>query len=84
MTHLNNPDPEARKEAARLLGSIKSEAKAAAARINGAKSQGRKPTKPLRELRCTCGAPAGSLEHKGHCPAYHAIRNRRLKGLPLE
>jgi len=82
MSQMNNPDPDARKEAARLLGSIRSEKKAEAARRNGALSNGRRPLKPLSEVRCTCGA-GDSLEHKGTCPRYKRIFYRRQKGLPL-
>ena len=50
-------DVEARREAARLMGSVRSEAKRAASRANGRKAPpgpGRR-ARPLSEFACTCG-----------------------------
>jgi len=67
-------------EAARAMGSVKSEQKAAAARENGKK--GGAPLKPLETIPCTCGGQG--LEHKTTCPRGIRIRVRQKKGLPLE
>jgi hypothetical protein len=66
-------------EAARALGSVKSERKASAARENGKKGGGQ--FKPLETIPCTCGGEG--LEHKSTCPRGARIRVRRRKGLPL-
>ena len=66
-------------EAARALGSIRTEKKAAAARANGKKGGGQ--LKPLDEIPCTCGGQG--LEHKTTCPRGIRIRVRQKKGLPL-
>jgi hypothetical protein len=66
-------------EAARALGSIKTEKKAAASRENGKK--GGTKIRPLESFTCTCGGEG--LEHKSTCPRGVRIRVRRKKGLPL-
>ncbi len=73
-------------EAARLLGSIRTEKKSQAARENLAKVRytgGRRP-KPLSELACTCEAGESLEGHKSHCPRGRAIKRRRAKGESLE
>ena len=68
-------------EAARALGRIRTEKKAAAARENGRKYGGR-PLKALSEIPCDCGAGEG-LEHKSTCPRGRTIRRRHRLGQPL-
>jgi hypothetical protein len=70
-------DPSA---AARALGSVKTEKKAAASRENGKKGGGQ--IKPLEKIACNCGAEG--LEHRSTCPRGRAIRYRRKKGLPMK
>jgi hypothetical protein len=85
---------DARREAARLMGSIKTEKKAAAARANGfkpghpsyVKNPGAK-MKPLYSLVCNCGAGdtpevshEGSAGHKWSCPRAQAIKRRIKEG----
>jgi len=83
-------DPDARREAARLMGSARTPAKAEAAKRN-ANSPGRKanpggrPLKPLLEIPCTCrdGDPAvvaGLEGHKTYCLRGQAIRRRQKAG----
>ena len=70
-------------EAARQLGSIRTERKAASSRENG--KLGGRPrgtVKPLAEIECNCGGEG--LNHKAGCPRGRAIRYRQAKGLPLE
>lgn len=79
---LRNADAGARSEAARLMGSVSTEAKAAAARANGAKAPagpGRNP-KPLADYVCTCGAGNAIDGHKTTCPRGQAIRRRMKAG----
>jgi hypothetical protein len=66
-------------EAARAMGSVKSERKAAASRENGKKGGGQ--IKPLEKIACNCGGEG--LEHKSTCPRGRVIRYRRKKGLAL-
>ena len=66
-------------EAARTLGSIRTERKAVASRENGKKGGGQ--IKPLESLPCSCGGEG--LEHRSTCRRGVAIRYRRKKGLPL-
>lgn len=70
---------EQKREYARMLGSIKTEKKAAASRENGKKGGGK--IKPLAAIPCTCGGEG--LEHRSTCPRGIRIRVRRKKGLPL-
>ncbi len=79
-------DGAARSEAARLMGSVKSEKKAAAARANAQKTY--KPMKALAEIPCICETPAGDIglppfRHKSTCLRGRAIKYRTAKGLPL-
>jgi len=67
-------------EAARALGSIKTERKAAQARENGKK--GGRPLVSLEAIPCTCGGHG--LDHKSTCRRGVVIRYRRRKGLPIE
>lgn len=66
-------------EAARALGSIKTEKKAASSRENGKKGGGQ--LKPLETIPCTCGGQG--MEHKATCPRGVRIRVRQKRGLPL-
>jgi hypothetical protein len=67
-------------EAARALGQIKTEKKAAASRENGKKSAG-PPLKSLDSIPCNCGGEG--LEHKSTCPRGRRIQARRRAGLPI-
>ncbi len=69
-------------DAARRLGQVRTEAKAAASRKNG-KAGGRPvgSVKPLSEIACTCGRE--SAPHQSGCAVSRAIRYRKTKGLPL-
>jgi hypothetical protein len=78
-------------EAAKIMGSVRSERKTEAARERykarvekyGPMQGGRKP-QPLSAIECTCKA-GNSLEgHKSYCPRGKAIKRRQDKGLPLE
>jgi hypothetical protein len=71
---------EARREAARLMGASRSEAKARAVRENGKLGGGQ--FKRLAEIPCICGG-GDSLEHKSTCPRGRTIRRRRKLGQPL-
>ena len=76
----------ARSAAARLMGSIRSEKKTAAARANAQKTY--KPMKALADIACLCGSPAGDVglppfKHKSTCLRGRAIKYRTAKGLPL-
>lgn len=66
-------------EAARALGSIRTEKKAASSRENGKK--GGRPFLPLEAIPCNCGGEG--LNHKSTCQRGKAIRYRQRKGLPL-
>jgi hypothetical protein len=69
-------------EAARIMGSIKSERKAKAARKN-AERAGR-PAKPLAEFHCNCGAGDTAFTgHKSLCPRGRKIRRLQEQGKPL-
>lgn len=76
-------DGEERREAARLMGRVSSEAKAAAARENGllSRSEGRPPA-PLTDYECTCGGGDTMTPeaHKTTCPRGRAIRRRAKAG----
>ncbi len=63
-------------EAASILGQIKTEKKAAASRANGAKSNGRRPLRPLEEFDCICGE--NPTKHKARCPLWTAMVRRGL------
>lgn len=87
---MNKPDSKAStplrnvvatSEAARMLGSIRTEAKAAASRANGRKASpgpGRTP-RPLSEYGCTCGAEDDAY-HRATCPRGAAYRRRQKAG----
>ncbi len=66
-------------DAARMMGRVKSEKKAAQARENGKRGGG--PMKRLADIPCTCGGEG--LEHKSTCRRGVAVRYRTKKGLPL-
>lgn len=79
---------EARKEAARLMGSIKTERKAASSRANGFKqgnpgSPGRS-RKPLSEIPCSCTAGDALEGHKWDCMKGQAIKRRTKQGRDLQ
>lgn len=78
--HLRSDNTDARREAARMLGMVKSDRKAEASRENGKK--GGKECKRLADIACTCGN-GDSLEHPTTCPRGRVIRYRTKKGLPL-
>jgi hypothetical protein len=63
------------REAMAIIGRRKTEAKAAAARANGAAT--RFAEKPLADLPCNCGATEDSA-HRATCPRGRAYR-RRMK-----
>lgn len=77
---------DVRKEAARLMGSIKTEKKAAAARANGFKpghpghQGGGRKVKPLTELVCSCDAGEATEGHRWDCPRGQAIKRRIKEG----
>lgn len=78
---------EARREAARLMGSIKTEKKARASRANGFKpgnpgSPGR-ARKRLTEIPCSCGAGEALEGHKWDCMRGQAIKRRTKQGRDL-
>jgi hypothetical protein len=74
--------PEARKEAARLMGSARTPAKTEAAKrnapINGLK--GGRPQKPLAEIPCRCEAGDALEGHRWNCPRGQAIKRRQKAG----
>ncbi len=78
---LRAPDPEAASNAGRMLGSMSSERKAAAARQNLTKRKtfGGPPPKDPLTLKCTCGAGT-ALEigegHKTTCPRGRLLYQR--------
>jgi hypothetical protein len=78
---LQGGDSEARRVAARLMGSASTERKRAAAAVNGAKvkNPGRKP-KPLSEFVCTCGRGDELEGHPTTCPRGLNIYRRRKAG----
>lgn len=84
------PVPEAavRSEAARLLGSIRTEKKIAATAEVGRRYGNRdgRPRKSLSEVECTCtaGPDAPHESHKSYCLRGQAVKRRQAKGLPLE
>jgi hypothetical protein len=78
----SNLDPS---DAARRLGSIKSEKKAQSSRDNilAAKAAGKmggKPPKPLNEITCTCGRGETLEGHPTTCPRGRAIRRWQKAG----
>ena len=77
---LHGGDPEEGREATRLLGRARTEAKARAAREN-IRLAPKKPFKRLEDIPCTCGGQG--LEHKSTCPRGRTIRRRRKLGQPL-
>src|SRR5690242_11545756 len=80
-------DREVRRAAARLLGSVKNEKRAAASRRNGVlggplgRLLGGKKPRPLGTIPCTCGG-ATRPEHLSRCPRGMAIRRRIKNGWP--
>ena len=73
---------EARREAARLMGSVTSELKAQRARENGRKAPpgpGRSQL-PLSEITCTCEAGEALEGHRWNCPRGQAIKRRKKAG----
>jgi hypothetical protein len=73
-------DKKALSEAARLMGSSRSEKKTAAVQQNG--QLGGRPLKSLSEYKCTCGSTDGN--HKFRCAYGRAYKYRQEKNLPLE
>lgn len=82
---LHGADVDARRQAASLMGSVRSERKAAAARRNAQKTY--KPMKALADIVCGCAPPDGlglpPFKHKSTCLRGRAIKYRQGKGLPL-
>lgn len=73
---------EIRREAARLMGSVKSDAKKAASKVWGpinGKAGGR-PLVPLESIRCTCAAGNEREGHHWSCPRGQAIKRRSKAG----
>ena len=80
---MHGDDPEARKRAAAVLGGARTEAKARAARENGAKNPGGRAPMPLSSFPCTCGRGDSLDGHPTTCPRGVTIWRRRRKGIPL-
>ena len=81
---LHGANADARSAAARLMGSVRSEKKAAAAKANAQKTY--HPMKALADIVCGCNAPGDGLppfQHKSICLRGRAIKYRTAKGLPL-
>ena len=79
---LRGGDAEARRQAARVMGSARTEAKAAAVRQNGRKAPpgpGRRP-RPLSSYDCTCGRGESLEGHPTTCPRGLVIWRRRKAG----
>ncbi len=82
---MRTADPDARREAARLMGSARTPAKAEAAKRN-ANGPGRKanpggrPLLPLSEFACICGRGDALEGHPTTCPRGLAIRRRQKAG----
>jgi hypothetical protein len=68
---------EARREAARLMGSVRTPAKGKNSAINGLK--GGRPRKPLSAIECRCGAGESLEGHRWNCPRGQAIKRRNQK-----
>jgi hypothetical protein len=85
---LKGVDDEAKREAARLLGSITTERKRASSAANIAKARNMNgpPLKKLSEIACTCTAGDASehTAHRSYCLRGAAVRRRQKKGAPLE
>ena len=81
MSQERTPVPEEVRRALSYVGSIRTEKKAAASRLNGKLGGGQ--FKPLADIPCTCGAPGDSLEHKSTCLRGRTIRRRQKLGQPL-
>jgi len=74
--------PEERRAAASAMGSSRTDAKTAAARLNGRKAPpgpGRTP-RPLAAIACTCGRGDALEGHPTTCPRGLAIRRRTKAG----
>ena len=74
--------PEARREAARLMGSARTEAKREAAKRNGPINglKGGRPLKRLEEIECRCEAGDALDGHRWDCPRGQAIKRRQKAG----
>lgn len=79
-------DEEARREAARLMGSVRTEKKAASSRANGFKPghepyrAGGRKLQHLYALPCSCGAGDTIEGHKWDCARMKAIKRRVKEG----
>lgn len=73
---------EARREAARLMGRARTPAKIEKARINAPINglKGGRPTKPLSEIPCKCGAGDALDGHTWDCLRGQAIKRRKKTG----
>lgn len=74
------PLPDEVRKALGYIGSIRTAKKAASSRRNGQLYGGR-PTLPLAEIPCTCGAGSEgeAVTHKSTCPRGRAIKRRLQK-----
>ena len=76
--------PDARSEAARLMGRARTDAKIAAVMRNLAArpedKKGGRPQKPLAEIPCRCEAGDALEGHRWNCPRGQAIKRRRKAG----
>lgn len=79
---------EAKREAARLMGSIRTEKKAASSKANGFKPGhtvvGGRKSEPLAEIRCTCEAGEALEGHRWDCPRGQAIKRRIKQGRDIQ
>jgi len=77
--------PEARSEAARLMGQVRTQRKIEAAMANLAKrtedEKGGRPPKQLVEIECRCAAGEALDGHQWDCPRGQAIKRRKKAGL---
>jgi hypothetical protein len=71
-------DEESRREAARLLGRVRTAKKAESSRRNAV--LGGRPVKPLADIECNCG-PGETGSHKSKCLRGQAIKRRLARGL---
>ena len=84
---MRGADPDARRQAAALMGAASTPRKQASSAANG--RLGGKRMTPMVEIACTCGAGdvtvdgTGKPLHPTTCPRGRVIRYRLTKGLPL-
>ena len=84
---MRGADPDARRQAAALMGAASTPRKQASSAANG--RLGGKRMTPMVEIACTCGAGDVTVDadgkplHPTTCPRGRVIRYRLTKGLPL-